>query len=453
MAIGTAATETAPALSPLEYQSPQPRSNVRWFVLGLIFFGITINYIDRLVIANLAPDLQKQYGISDIQYGYITSAFALSYAFGQIFAGKWLDRVGTRVGYAVAVAAWSVASMLHAAGRGFVGFAVFRAMLGFSESPAFPAATKTLAEWFPKKERALAFGFVNAGTNMGAILAPPLVAWLATRYGWEWAFICTGGTGLIWLVFWLPFYQTPDRHPRVSAAELAYIQGDPPEPPVNVSWGKLLSFRQAWAFAIAKFLTDSTWWFYMSWFPKFLHSRHGLDLIHISLPLIIIYLMSDGGSIAGGWLSSSMIKRGASLNRARKTALFVCACGVIPIIFAQRVSGLWTAVFLLGLATASHQGWSSNLYTLVSDMFPKRAVASVAGLGGTCGYVGASLFGVAVGYLVEGRGNYTIPFICAGTFYLIAFGFIQFFAPRLEPAPVDQGEPRGFEPVVERNEP
>jgi len=433
---------------PLEYASDGGRiTRTRWLVLGLVFFGITINYIDRLVMGILAPDLQKQYHISDVQYGYIQSAFALSYAFGQLLAGGWLDRVGTRLGYMISLTAWSISSMLHAAAHGPWSFGVFRSMLGISESPAFPAATKTLAEWFPKKERALAFGFVNAGTNMGAILAPAIVPWLATNYGWQWAFIGTGGIGFLWLLLWIPFYRTPEQHARCSPAELAYIQSDPPEPAVNVSWGTLLTYRQSWAFAVAKFLTDSTWWFYMTWFPKFLHTRHHLDLIHIGLPLIVIYVMSDVGSIAGGWLSSAMIKRGASLNTARKTALFVCACGVVPIIFAQRVSGLWSAVLLLGLATASHQGWSSNLYTLVSDMFPKRATASVAGLGGTCGYFGASIFAIIVGYLVEGRGNYLVPFICSGTAYLVAFAAIQALAPRLEPAPVDRAA-RGFDPIV-----
>jgi ACS family hexuronate transporter-like MFS transporter len=412
-------------------------SRFRWVVLALVFFAVTINYVDRLVMGILAPDLQTQYDISNIQYGYIQSAFALSYAFGQLISGGLLDRFGTRLGYAVSLTGWSIASMLHALARGAWSFGFMRALLGVAESPAFPAATKTLAEWFPKRERALAFGFVNAGTNMGAILAPAVVPYLATHYGWQWSFILTGGIGFLWLLFWIPLYRTPEDHPRISSAELAYIHSDPPEPQTQVPWIQLLAFPQAWAFAVGKFLTDSMWWFYMTWVPKFLHDRYSLDLMHIGLPLVTVYVMSDVGSISGGWLSSSMIKRGVSVNRARKTALLICALGVVPIMLAQHVSGLWAAVMILGLATASHQGFSSNLYTLVSDMFPKRAVGSVAGLGGTCGYFGASIFQIIVGYLVGTRQNYLVPFICAGSAYIVAFGAIHLLAPRLQPAIVE----------------
>jgi ACS family hexuronate transporter-like MFS transporter len=410
----------------------------RWVILGLVFLGTTLNYLDRLVMGILAPDLQLQYGISNAQYGYIQSAFALSYAAGQLIAGGLLDAFGTRIGYAVALTAWSISSMLHAFARGPLSFGVMRALLGMSESPAFPAATKTLAEWFPRRERAFAFGFVNAGTNMGAILAPAVVPWLAVNYGWQWAFVGTGMIGFLWLGLWIPLYRRPHEHPHVSPAELAFINSDPPEPVAHVAWATLLTYRQSWAFAIGKFLTDSMWWFYMTWLPKFLHDRHDLDLLHIGVPLIVIYVMADIGSIAGGWLSSAMIKRGIGVNRARKTAMLMCALGVLPIISAQSVTGLWSAVLILGLATASHQGFSTNLYTLVSDMFPKRAVASVAGMGGTCGYAGASLFQIVVGHLVVGsHPNYLVPFICASLAYLIALGAIHLLAPRLAPAIVD----------------
>jgi MFS transporter, ACS family, hexuronate transporter len=401
-----------------------------------VFFATTVNYLDRMVMGILAPDLQKLYSISDVQYGYIQSAFALSYAFGQLISGGLLDLIGVKLGFALALTGWSVASMLHAFARGPIGFGMSRGLLGVCESPNFPAATKTLSEWFPKKERAFAFGFVNAGTNMGAILAPAVVPWLATKYGWQWAFIGTGAIGLIWLLFWLPLYKSPSEHPAVSAEELAYIQSDPPETSVRIPWLKLFTYKEAWAFAIGKFLTDSMWWFYMSWFPKFLNEEHGLNLLKIGPPLIIIYLMADVGSVAGGWLSSFLIKRGATVNAARKTALFVCALGVLPVMGAQNVSQLWMAILILGLATASHQGFSSNLYTLVSDMFPKRSVASVAGFGGTAGYVGASIFQVFVGYMVQGAGNYLVPFICAGCAYLIAFGVIHFMVPTIKPAVV-----------------
>ena len=307
----------------------------------------------------------------------------------------------------------------------------------FRSRPPYPAAAKTVAEWFPRRERALAFGFVNAGSNMGAIVAPAVVPWLAVNYGWQWAFIGTGGLGLLCLLLWVPIYRSARQHPRVSPAELAIIESDPPDPPRRVPWLTLLTHRQAWAFAVGKFLTDSMWWFYMTWIPKFLHDRHELDLIHIGVPLIVIYVMADVGSVAGGYVSSAMITRGISVNRARKTAMLVCALGVLPMMGVQAVSTLWPAVLILGLATASHQGFSSNLYTLVSDMFPRGAVGSVAGMGGTCGYIGASIFQIFVGYLVVGSNpNYLVPFLCASLAYLIALGAIQLLAPRLEPAAV-----------------
>jgi ACS family hexuronate transporter-like MFS transporter len=430
---------------PLEYGQRPQTSRFRWVVLTLVFLAITINYIDRLVMSILAGDLQKLYSISDIQYGYINGAFALAYASGQLAAGAWLDRVGTRLGYTVSLACWSMASMLHALARGAWGFGIVRALLGISESPAYPAATKTLAEWFPKRERAFAMGFVNAGSNVGAVLAPLVVPWLALNYGWEWAFIGTGGAGLLWLILWIPLYRRPEEHPKVSAGELAYINSDPPEPTAKVRWRTLLTFPQTWGFAIGKFLTDSMWWFYMTWFPKFLYDHHQLDLKHIGLPLVIVYLMADIGSVAGGGLSSFMLHRGFSVNAARKTALLIPALAILPVMFAQEVNGLWSAVLLLGLATASHQAFSSNLYTLVSDTFPKRAVGSVAGIGGTCGYVGATIFQVIVGYAVDKHQNYTIPFVCSALAYLVAFLCIQFLMPRLEPAAI--GDERGF-PVM-----
>jgi ACS family hexuronate transporter-like MFS transporter len=409
-------------------------SHVRWVILGLLFFATTINYLDRQVIGILAPELQKLYSISDVQYGYIQSAFALAYAGGQLVAGAVMDIVGVRSGFAIALVMWSLASMAHAFAGSAVGFRIARAFLGVAESPNFPAATKTISEWFPRKERAFAFGFVNAGTNMGAVLAPAVVPMIAVKYGWQWAFIGTGAIGFLWLFFWLPLYRPAGEHPKVSASELAYIRSDPPEPTVKVPWLTLFSYKEAWAFAIGKFLTDSMWWFFMTWFPKFLFTRHGLPLVKIGWPLVVVYLMADLGSVSGGWFSSSMIKRGASVNRARKVGLFVCALGVVPVMFAQNISALWPAVLVMGLATAAHQGFSSNLYTLVSDMFPKQSVASIAGFGGTAGYFGASLFQIAVGHMVgDSNGNYTMPFICAGSAYLLAFLIIHLIVPVITP--------------------
>jgi MFS transporter, ACS family, hexuronate transporter len=413
----------------------------RWVILFLVFLAATINILDRMVMGILAPDLQRIFHIDNVHYGYIQSTFAMSYAAGQLVSGGILDRFGTRVVFAIALTGWSLAAMLHAAARGAGSFIVMRGILGVSESPAFPAAAKTIAEWFPRRERAFAFGFVNAGTNMGAILAPTVVPLLAGHDAvhWQWTFIATGGVGFLWLLLWIPLYRKPQEHPLVSPSELQHIESDPPEPTLTVPWIRLLGFRQAWAFGVGKFLTDSMWWFYLTWVPKFLHDRHGVDLLHIGLPLVAVYLMSDIGSIGGGFISSTMIKRGASVNRARKTALFVCALAVFPIVFAQHVSGVWSAVLILGLATAGHQGFSSNLYTLVSDMFPKRAVGSVAGFGGCCGYGGASIFQIIVGYLVlTDHPNYVVPFICAGSAYLLAFGLIHVLAPRLAPAIVDE---------------
>jgi ACS family hexuronate transporter-like MFS transporter len=409
--------------------TPKPATRFRWVILGLLFFATTVNYLDRMVMGILAPDLQKLYSISDVQYGLIQSAFAIAYACGQLVSGAILDIIGVRAGFALALIAWSAASICHAFAHGPLSFRLARAFLGVAESPNFPACTKTISEWFPRKERAFAFGFVNAGTNMGALLAPMTVPWLATRFGWQWAFAGTGAIGLIWLLFWLPIYKSPAKHPGVSASELAYIQSDPPETTVKIPWITLFAYRGAWAFAIGKFLTDSMWWFFMTWFPKFLHDKHGLSLLTIGLPLIVIYLMADLGSVAGGWLSSSMIKHGSTVNRARKTAFVVCALAMIPVFFAQTITSLWPAVLVLGLATAAHQGYSSNLYTLVSDLFPRQAVGSVAGLGGTAGYFGASLFQVAVGYMVQKTGSYQSPFVCAASAYLLATIVIHAFVP------------------------
>ena len=423
----------------------RPATGFRWIVLTLVFFAITINYIDRMVISILAPDLRRQYNIGDEAYGYITSAFALSYAFGQMVSGRWLDWVGTRIGYAVALAAWSVASIFHAFARSSWGFGIARGLLGVTESPAYPAAVKTLAEWFPKKERALAMGFANAGANVGAVAAPLLVPWLAINFGWQSAFVVTGVVGLFWLFFWIPLYRRPEQHPRVSPSELAHIHSDPPEPTGKVRWATLLTHPQAWGFVLGKFLTDPIWSFYLFWAATFLSQKHNTNLKTIGLPLVVIYVMADVGSIAGGWLSSGLIKRGWSINGARKLALLISAVAVVPVIYAAITPNKWTAVLLIGLAVSAHQGFSSNLYTLVSDTFPKRAVASVAGLGGTFGYFGTFLFSSLVG-LVLGRWtnqNYLPLFVIAGLAYLVAFAIIQLTMPRLEPAQIE--EDRGFD--------
>jgi len=407
---------------------------MRWVIVALLFSGTAINYIDRLVMGILAPDLQKQYHFDNIAYGKIQAAFALAYAFGQAAAGGWLDRVGARIGYTIALLAWSTVSMLHAVARTATQFAVARVFLGASESPCYPAAVKVIAEWLPRRERALAMGFVNAGCNVGMILAPGLVSWLALAHGWQWAFIGTGALGFVWVLFWIPLYRRPHEHSRCSPAELAHINSDASEPVNKVRWRTLFSYRQAWAFMIGKFLTDPIWWFYMTWLPKFLAQRHGLTLANLVRPLTMAYVMAGVGSVIGGWLSSAMIHRGWSVNAARKTALLITALGVMPIMLAAHVSSAWTAAALLGLAMAAHQGFSSNLYTLVSDLFPRSVCGSVAGLGGTFGYVGSTIFSGLTGYILFwAHQNYTVIFLIAGSAYLIAFAAIQLLAPRLEP--------------------
>jgi len=418
----------------------------RWVICGLLFFATTVNYVDRQVLGILSKDLKASIGWTEVDYGNIVAAFNAAYAFGLLLAGRLMDKVGTRVGYTLAIIWWSLAAMGHALARTPFGFGVARAFLGIGEAGNFPAAIKTVAEWFPKKERAFATGIFNAGSNVGAIVAPLTVPWIATHLGWQWAFILTGAIGLLWLVFWLPLYNRPEKHPKVTKAELAHIQSDPPDPPaIKVPWVKLIPHRQTSAFAIGKYLTDPIWWFYLYWIPNFLRDNHGLDLTTIGLPLIAIYLVADIGSIGGGWLSSTFIKRGWTINRARKTAMLICAIAVTPIVFASNVKNLWVAVGLIGLAAAAHQGWSANLFTTTSDMFPRRAVGSVVGIGGMAGALGGATMAVATGVILQSTGqNYTIVFMIAGTAYLVALLVIHLLAPRLDPVPDVETVPAGL---------
>jgi len=410
----------------------------RWSVCALLFFATTINYIDRQVFSILAPDLQRAIGWNELEYASIVTAFQAAYGIGLMFAGRLLDRFGTRLGYAAALTFWSIAAMAHAAAGSALGFGAARFALGLGESGNFPAAVKTVAEWFPKKERALATGIFNAGTNVGAVAAPLLVPWLALNYGWRWAFIATGLCGFLWLILWLAFYHRPEEHPRLTPGEFAYIRGDAAEATARVPWERLLGFRQTWVFALGKFLTDPVWWFYLFWLPKFLNAQYGLTLDRIGPPLVVVYVLADVGSIAGGWLSSSLIKRGWSINAARKTAMLACALAVTPIIFASRASNMWVAVAFFGLATAAHQGFSANLFTLTSDLFPRNAVGSVVGFGGTAGSIGGMLVSSLTGYLLQWSGNYVPLLTMAGSMYLIALLVIHLLAPKLEPAKLGQ---------------
>lgn len=412
----------------------------RWVICALLFFATTINYVDRQVLGILATPLQKEFGWSEADYGFIATAFTGAYAVGLLVVGRLMDWLGTRKGFSLAIVFWSVAAMAHAFARSAFGFGVARFALGLGEAGNFPASIKTVAEWFPKKERAFATGIFNSGSNVGAVVAPLAVPPIAIYYGWEWAFILTGALGFIWLIFWLAIYRKPEEHPRLSKSELAYIRSDPVEPTTKIAWVRLFPHRQTWAFAAGKFMTDPIWWFFLFWLPKFLNETYGLSLSQIGLPLIVIYVSADVGSIGGGYLSSFLIKRGWSVNAGRKTAMLVCALCVVPIIFAANASSLWVAVALISLATAAHQGWSANLFTLTSDMFPRRAVGSVVGIGGFAGSISGMLIATITGLLLQYTGSYVPIFVVAATAYLFALLVIHLLVPRLEPAKLDVAE-------------
>ena len=425
----------------------------RWVICALLFFAATINYIDRQVIGILKPTLQAEFGWTEIDYADIVFAFQLAYAAGFLVAGRVMDRLGVRLGFTIAIVLWSLAAIAHAEATVFgpgaaallslagltysasvAGFIVARFALGIGEAGNFPAAIKATAEWFPKRERALATGIFNSGTNVGALATPLVVPWITLTWGWYWAFVATGLLGFLWLAAWWPLYRHPDDHPRLSAAERAYIQSDPPDPAVHIPWRTLLPHRQTWAFMIGKFLTDPIWWLYLFWIPDFLNRNHGIDLKTIGPPLVAIYLVADVGSIGGGWLSSFLIRRGWSVNAGRKTAMLACAVAVVPMVFASGASNLWVAVALVSLAAAAHQGWSANLFTTVSDMFPRKAVGSVVGLGGMAGAVGGMLIAKLTGYLLQATGSYLPVFFIAAFAYLVGLTIIHVLVPKLEPA-------------------
>lgn len=417
-----------------------PRSalgNYRWRVCAMLLAATTISYIDRQVLGVLAPFLQEKMGWTELQYSSIVTAFQAAYAIGLLGAGAVIDRYGTRIGYALAIGIWSVAAMSHALATGVISFACARFALGLGEAGNFPAAIKAVAEWFPQRERALAAGIFNSGSNIGAIVAPLMVPIVAAQWGWQAAFLCTGALSALWLTLWLLRYRTPGEQTRLSPQERAHIGAEPVAPTRRVPWSQLLRHRQTWAFAAAKFLTDPIWWFFLFWLPKFLHAKYGLGLLELGAPLITIFLMADAGSIAGGWLAGALIKRGMSVNRARKTAMLICALLVLPVIFAAQASHLWLAVALVGLATAGHQGWSANVYTLTSDLFPRHAVASVVGMGGFAGAVGGMLISTVIGLLLQATGSYVPVFLLAGGAYLLAWVVVQMLAPRLEPAELE----------------
>ena len=419
------------ALTP-DAQSDEKQSRYRWTILALLFFATTINYVDRQVLGILAPTLQREIGWSESQYGAIVSWFSLAYGIGMLGMGRVLDRIGTRKGFALAIVAWSLAAMGHAAAKTAAGFSIARGFLGLGESGNFPAAVKTVSEWFPKGERALAVGIFNAGSNVGAVVAPLTVPWIALTWGWRAAFIATGVVGFVWLAFWLAIYRGPAEHPKVSPSELAHIRSDPADPVERISWVKLLGYRQTWAFLIGKTLTDPVWLFYLFWLPKFLDSGWGVKLAGLAAPLVAIYVFADVGSVAGGWFSGMLIKRGWSLNRARKTAMLVAALLIVPTLLAPKAPNMWVAVALVSVAAAAHQWWSANLFTTVSDMFPRNAVGSVIGIGGFGGAIGGVIFQRSTGRILEATGGkYGIIFLVCGVAYVGAWVVFQILVPRL----------------------
>lgn len=405
----------------------------RWAICALLFFAITINYVDRQVLGVLKPVLETELGWSENDYANIVVAFQAAYAIGLLGFGRFMDLVGTRWGLAIAVSVWSMAAMAHAGARSVVQFALVRFALGLGEAGGFPASVKAVSEWFPKRERALATGIFNAGSNVGALITPILIPLIVVSLSWEWAFILTGAVGFLWLVAWLALYRRPREHPRVGAAELAHIESDPVDPPGKISWRFVATRRETWAFLLGKFITDPVWWLFLFWLPDFFAKTYDLDILSFGPPLVAVYLLADVGSVGGGWLSSRLISGGWSVNRGRKTTMLICALCVTPISVAIYAQDLLVAVGVIGLAAAAHQGWSANLFTLVSDVFPRRAVATVVGFGAAGGAIGGMFIAKFAGWTLEATGSYLPLLAFASVAYLIALGVIHLLTPRLAP--------------------
>lgn len=428
------AVET-PIAEPTEEETPSgARSGgVRWTICALLFIATSINYMDRQVIAILKPTLEHSIGMTEVGYGYIVDAFQLAYAVGLLAAGRLVDKLGTRIGYMLIMALWSVSAMGHALANSVLEFGIARFSLGLGESGNFPAAIKTVAEWFPQSERSLATGIFNSGSNVGAVLAPILVPWVTLRYGWHAAFLITGVFSTLWIVLWFFTYHEPAKHPRLTAAELRHInQEEPEQPGTSTPWIKLLGYRQTWAFAIGKFLTDPIWWFYLFWLPSYFSAKFHLDLSHLGLPLIIVYNASAIGSIGGGWLPSPFRKMGLSPANARLAAMLLCACLVVPIFTVTYLKSEWAAIALFSLAAGAHCGWSANIFTTPSDMFPRSAVGSVTGIGGMAGSVGSILLATFAGYILQMTHSYASLFAIAASAYLVALLIIVLLAPGLK---------------------
>lgn len=418
-------------------QSPcleTPRLGCRWGICALLFFATAINYLDRQVLSILAPGLQKTLHWSELDYGHIVVAFQLAYALALPAAGRLIDRIGTRAGYAIFVGLWSLASLSHTLARSALGFGFARFALGLTEAGNFPAAIKTVAEWFPRKERALATGIFNAGSMVGAVIAPALVPWIAASFGWRAAFLVLACFDFLWLAVWWLIYRRPEETVRLRPCELAYIKNDQAsDAPERPRWSQLLRYRAVWAFALGKFLSDPVWWFFLFWLPKFLGTQYHLQLSAMRLPLVVIYTVSAAGSIGGGWICAKLIARGWSLNAARKGVMLACALAVTPVCVAVKVDSLWLAVAAISLATAAHCGWMANLFSLVSDVFPAQMVASITGIGTTAGAIGGMLLAESAGWLLNRTGSYWPLFVIASGSYLLAWTIVQGLIPRIEP--------------------
>lgn len=420
--------------------------NYRWFIAFLLFAATTINYIDRQIFGLLKPELERVFSWTETDYSRIVMAFTACYALGQLIYGKIIDRIGTKLGYTISVSVWSIAAMLHALVRSTLGFGMARALLGLGESGNYPGGVKASAEWFPKKERATAIGILDSGSNIGACVGPILVPWLLAIYGWKPAFIITGSLGLLWLIVWRIFYSIPTRQKRLSEAELAYIQADQDEELSGenkgaVSWGRLLALKQTWVFIVGKFFTDPIWFFFLFWLPSYFTTSFRLDFKKPSLPLVIVYAGTMLGSIGGGYLSSWLIKKGWPVYKARKAALLISAFCVLSIIATRFVNDMWVVVALISLSVAANQAWSANIFAIVPDMFPKRAVSSVVGLGGMAGAIGSVLFPLFIGFILDfykatGKivAGYNIIFLVCGTSFLVAWVLIHFILPKMDRA-------------------
>jgi MFS transporter, ACS family, hexuronate transporter len=418
-------------------QSKVSTGSYRWKICALLFFATTLIYFDRSILNILAPTLEKTLGWTKVEYGYITMCFTGLYAIGLASFGWFIDRYGTKIGYAVTIAAWSVVAMCHSLVGSVLGFGIVRSLLGLSESGNFPAAIKGTAEWFPKKERALATGIFNSGANVGAVIAPAIVPWLTITYGWATSFVAVGAVGILWLVLWMVIYKKPEDEKKLSKSEYDYILSDN-EPVVKerVPWRKLLKYRQTWAFVLGKFFTDPIWWFYLYWLGLYLSNNFHVNLKELGLPLIVIYSMTTVGSIGGGWLSGWFISKGMDVNKGRRLTMLIFACLVVPVVCAANLKSMWLAVVIIGVAAAAHQGWSANIFTTVSDMFPKKAVGSVTGIGGLAGSLGAMFFSLSAGYIVTYTGSYTPLFIICGSAYLLAFGVMTLLTWNAKPVDI-----------------